>query len=198
MEGGRPRPPEVRRRRPVALQIEEKSFVLQGMGVAGSRRRKNLEIRNSGKRGGSCKTFRSQTVREAADPPDSSINADSWNGRDVPTAKRVGIAIRKGFAGASEKRTGFFFNQKNGAYPDTLNKLAPEFLDVIPVDPFTGQALVYRKNETGFVLYSVGPDMKDDNGTPEPRKTRKSPPKSGNFVWDDEKAPHDIAWTCTR
>ena len=90
------------------------------------------------------------------------------------------------------------YKQKNGAYPDTLDKLAPEFLDIIPVDPFTGQVLVYRKNGLGFVLYSVGPDMKDDNGTPELRKTRKTPPKSGNFVWDDENAPHDIAWTCTR
>jgi hypothetical protein len=32
-------------------------------------------------------------------------------------------------------------------------------------DPFTGKALMYRRKGEGFVLYSVGPDLKDDGGT---------------------------------
>ncbi len=43
-----------------------------------------------------------------------------------------------------------------GAYPEAL----PAGL----VDPFTGQALVYRREGAGYVLYSVGPDGKDDGG----------------------------------
>jgi len=77
------------------------------------------------------------------------------------------------------------FKQKNGVYPDTLDKLAPEFLDAIPVDPFTGKALIYRKTDAGFILYSLGKNQQDDNGTPPPPK------------WDD-KAPYDIVWKCAR
>jgi hypothetical protein len=32
------------------------------------------------------------------------------------------------------------------------------------VDPFSGQSYLYRPGPTGFLLYSVGSDMKDDNG----------------------------------
>ena len=77
------------------------------------------------------------------------------------------------------------FKQKNGAYPDTLDKLAPEFLENIPVDPFTGKALMYRKAAAGFILYSLGPNQQDDNGMPPTPK------------WDD-KVPYDIVWKCAR
>jgi hypothetical protein len=37
----------------------------------------------------------------------------------------------------------------------------------VPVDPFTGEALKMTRSEDGVVtIYSVGPDMKDDGGTP--------------------------------
>ena len=115
---------------------------------------------------------------------DGLVTKNAKHNAEVEVA-RVGLGLK-------------IFRQKNGAYPDSLDKLAPEFLDVIPVDPFTGQALVYRKDGEGFVLYSVGSDLKDDNGTPAPRKTRKMPPKSGNFDWEDEKAPQDIVWQSAR
>lgn len=34
----------------------------------------------------------------------------------------------------------------------------------LPDDPFSGQALRYRKTNRGSVLYSVGADGKDDGG----------------------------------
>jgi hypothetical protein len=79
------------------------------------------------------------------------------------------------------------FKQKNGAYPDTLDNLAPEFIENIPVDPCTGKALIYRKSDAGFILYSLGKDQHDDNGTPRP---------TGKNVTGDE--PYDIAWKCAR
>jgi hypothetical protein len=79
------------------------------------------------------------------------------------------------------------FKQKNGAYPDTLDKLAPEFLDTIPLDPFTGKTLIYRKADAGFILYSLGPNQQDDNGTPKP---------TGNKATGKE--PYDIVWKCER
>ena len=79
------------------------------------------------------------------------------------------------------------FKRKNAAYPETLDKLIPEFLDAIPLDPFTGRALVYRKGDAGFILYSLGPDQHDDNGTP--RQIGKN--ATGN-------EPYDIVWKCAR
>ncbi|MFA7333296.1 MAG: hypothetical protein WC130_03285 [Kiritimatiellia bacterium] len=79
------------------------------------------------------------------------------------------------------------FKQKNGAYPETLDNLAPEFIDAIPLDPFTGKALIYRKAEAGFILYSLGPNQRDDNGTPRP---------TGKNVTGKE--PYDIVWQCAK
>ena len=79
------------------------------------------------------------------------------------------------------------FKQKNGAYPDTLEKLTPEFLENIPVDPFTGKALIYRKADAGFTLYSLGPNQQDDNGTPK---------STGKKATGEE--PYDIVWKCER
>ena len=42
--------------------------------------------------------------------------------------------------------------------------LTPEFLARVPVDPFTGRPLVAKADGKDLVLYSVGPDGKDDGG----------------------------------
>jgi hypothetical protein len=45
-----------------------------------------------------------------------------------------------------------------------LSALAPDYLDAIPQDPFDGQPLRYRPQGHGYMLYSIGPDLKDDGG----------------------------------
>jgi hypothetical protein len=52
----------------------------------------------------------------------------------------------------------------NNRYPDALPGLTPEYLPATPVDPFDGQSLRYRKKGGGYLLYSIGPDLKDDSG----------------------------------
>ena len=42
----------------------------------------------------------------------------------------------------------------------------------VPLDPFDGQELRYKKLERGFVIYSIGEDQKD-NGGKEPPKSRQ-------------------------
>lgn len=49
-------------------------------------------------------------------------------------------------------------------YPDALSELAPKPLAAVPQDPFDGQQLRYRKAGEGYVIYSVGPDLRDDGG----------------------------------
>ena len=55
-----------------------------------------------------------------------------------------------------------------GAYPQTLAQLTPTYMTQIPVDPFgsANASLVYRKTEAAYLLYSIGPDGRDDGGQP--------------------------------
>ena len=49
-------------------------------------------------------------------------------------------------------------------YPAALSKLTPEFLCIALPDPFDGQPLRYQKKGSGYMLYSVGPDLMDNSG----------------------------------
>lgn len=55
-------------------------------------------------------------------------------------------------------------------YPPKLADLCPQFLPSIPLDPCGGAAnvaLTYRlKSDGSFLLYSLGPDLVDNGGTP--------------------------------
>jgi hypothetical protein len=48
--------------------------------------------------------------------------------------------------------------------PARLAELVPNYLSQVPLDPFTGQPLVYRPQGTNWLLYSIGPDGVDDVG----------------------------------
>ena len=48
--------------------------------------------------------------------------------------------------------------------PEKLNELVPAFLASVPMDPFDGQPLRFKKLNPGYLVYSVGPDRKDDGG----------------------------------
>jgi hypothetical protein len=52
----------------------------------------------------------------------------------------------------------------NSRYPTDLTQLAPEYLPAPILDPFDGQPLRYRAKGSGYVLYSIGPDLRDDSG----------------------------------
>ena len=71
---------------------------------------------------------------------------------------------------------------KHGAYPDSLDALVPEFLDKLPLDPFSGKPYVYRRDGSGFVVYSVGHNGVDDGGV--------------EVTGDRDKG--DIVWKCSR
>jgi hypothetical protein len=55
----------------------------------------------------------------------------------------------------------------HGAYPKALADLVPAYLPAVPNDPFAiDQSLRYLPSGTSYLLYSLGPDCKDDGGTP--------------------------------
>ena len=51
-----------------------------------------------------------------------------------------------------------------GKYPAALTELVPQFLPAIPADRFTGEPVKYRLIDGRPLVYSVGPDHKDDGG----------------------------------
>lgn len=75
---------------------------------------------------------------------------------------------------------------QHGAFPDSLNKLQPDFLKEVPLDPFTGQELIYRKQKDGFILYSVGHNLKDDGGIPYTPYVAIEKNTKGDIVWKSE------------
>jgi hypothetical protein len=76
------------------------------------------------------------------------------------------------------------YRRANGRWPETLADLKGAYLPDVPLDPFDGQPLRYRKDEQGVVVYSIGPDRQDDGGD----RTRLNTPNKGADVgfplWD--------------
>ncbi len=56
------------------------------------------------------------------------------------------------------------YRLKTERFPDSLDVLTPDYLPRIPSDRFTNKPLVYRPAPAGYVLYSVGKNLRDDGG----------------------------------
>ena len=93
--------------------------------------------------------------------------------------RRVGLALK-------------VYKSKHQQYPDSLKFLSPEILTKIPKDPFTNQYLIYKKAKDGFILYSLGTNMKDDGGIP--RFCGKAKTDADRKARKD----NDIVWKCEK
>jgi hypothetical protein len=58
------------------------------------------------------------------------------------------------------------YHRDTGNYPESLGELVPEYLDALPADAFSGEPYIYKADQGGFLLFSVGPNGKDDGGAP--------------------------------
>lgn len=59
------------------------------------------------------------------------------------------------------------YRLEQGRYPARLNDLTPFYLSEVPADPFAPKgALRYKRTDNKYVLYSIGPDGKDNGGRP--------------------------------
>jgi len=77
-------------------------------------------------------------------------------------AFRTQTHCQMGVAAIALKR----YHMRYKTFPGSLAELVPEFLSEVPLDYQDGKPLRYRLNGSQFVLWSVGPDGKDDAGTP--------------------------------
>ncbi len=99
----------------------------------------------------------------------------------VPAIGRVNERYWEAIAQMRITRAGLALLQERmaqGAFPETLEKLKLKNLD----DPFSNEPLRYKPQGQGFILYSIGPDEKDNGGSPREKK---------------QKTDWDIVWSYT-
>ncbi len=80
------------------------------------------------------------------------------------------------------------YQAEHGAYPESLAALEQAGWR-LPTDPFTQKPYHYRREGAGFLVWSTGPDMDDDNGRDIDPKHK--PP--ARFAGED----YDITFRCT-
>lgn len=59
-----------------------------------------------------------------------------------------------------------WYRGDQGAYPSSLSQLAPQYIAVVPADPFTGSDFLFHRYNSGYLLYSTGEDMTNNGGIP--------------------------------
>jgi hypothetical protein len=84
-------------------------------------------------------------------PAVDKVNESGLRIRGELLATAVGIACER-------------YRLRTGAWPATLDDLPKDILAAIPNDPFTGRRIAFKRLADGIVVYSVGPDGKDDGG----------------------------------
>ncbi len=73
------------------------------------------------------------------------------------------------------------FRMARSAFPKTLAELVPDMIAALPDDIYTGKPLTYRRDDhDGFLLYSVGPNRRDDGGANDSKRTDANQP---DWVW---------------
>ena len=98
----------------------------------------------------------------------------------IPAIGRVKELYRELIARIHITRAGLAVLQDKkarDAFPQTLESL--NLKDV--GDPFSDGPLLYRANPNGFIIYSVGPDQKDNGGSPKEKKEKKE--TNWDIVW---------------
>ncbi|MHC4220946.1 MAG: hypothetical protein ACYST9_00875, partial [Planctomycetota bacterium] len=85
-------------------------------------------------------------------PAHTKVGQLGWRVKTERTAVLVVLALQQ-------------WQLDKGLYPANLDELvAAGYLKEMPMDPFSGKPLVYKKTDDGFTLYSVGLNFTDDGG----------------------------------
>jgi hypothetical protein len=88
--------------------------------------------------------------------------------------------LRSGLAAVAAER----YRLGHGDWPRALADLVPAYLPAVPLDPFDGQPLRYRRTDGGAVVYSVGEDGRDDGGDLSPPPHGYLPRDVVLTLWD--------------
>lgn len=101
----------------------------------------------------------------------------------MPALSRVmeHVAVADARRGAARLGLALYrYRAQNGRFPEELGDLAPEFISVVPIDPFDGKPLRVKQVGQGATVSSIGPESTDKH--------------EGPFL-DIDKKQRDIAFT---
>lgn len=86
------------------------------------------------------------------------------------------------------------YSLRHQKYPFTVAELVPVFLESLPLDPIDDKPMRYRQTNDGrYIIWSIGADREDDNGTPPSAKINRHMP----FVICDSDFTDDWVWGYT-
>lgn len=77
------------------------------------------------------------------------------------------------------------YKEEKGDYPESLAELTPGILNMVPVDPFTGNPFIYHLEDKGLIIYSIGNNLKDDQGRGTWMIDRLVMEKDDDWAWID-------------
>lgn len=83
---------------------------------------------------------------------------------NVSTFAEMQARLRAAAAGIAAVR----YHHATGAWPTSLGSLVPDYLEDLPIDPFTGEPLKLVNNGSEIRIYSVGANRQDDGGVETP------------------------------
>ncbi|UCE40774.1 MAG: hypothetical protein JSV17_15210 [Candidatus Aminicenantes bacterium] len=75
------------------------------------------------------------------------------------------------------------YKNQEGHFPENIAELVPGILEKEPLDPFTGDPFIYKLQEDGFIVYSVGSNEKDDDGRATYQVTKLVMEKDDDWPW---------------
>ena len=127
-----------------------------------------------------CDLARTGKLAEPSDMPKYAILSAiclplvhaQWRIRDESQARINGSRIALALA---------IYHNQHKTYPVDLNEVSRPLGGQVPIDPFSGKAFVYKKQISGCLLYSIGPDLKDNGGKEPPPGWAVS--LGGDIVW---------------
>ncbi|HRZ57307.1 MAG TPA: hypothetical protein P5525_17845, partial [Candidatus Paceibacterota bacterium] len=115
-------------------------------------------------------------------PPVSAAARNAARAQATVNLARVAVAIER-------------HRLNRGSLPDSIEALAPRYLDPVPPDPVNGQPLRYRRGEADrFTLYSLGVNGQDDQGAVAVtrRHAVAGRAKAGDWVWQNHPVTNTV------
>ena len=85
----------------------------------------------------------------------------------APANMRAIVEDLRGFAKLRVTRTALAvedFREAQKRLPESLDELVPKYIEAVPLDPFDGKPLRFKKRDKGYVVYSIDEDGTDHGG----------------------------------
>lgn len=76
------------------------------------------------------------------------------------------------------------YRKVHGDWPESLEKLVPELLSAVPLDPYDGEPLRYKRLDDGGIVYSVSSDREDNGGALDRQNPTRRGADVGCRLWD--------------